>query len=243
MPTDKLKKKRVKHSPRNKMLSRGVMKYSSARMFQKKALYKKIKPAVKGAAKPKAAGEKKPRVENRKPRNYLTQDNGNKITVKKTKCFMHHRKFLRKNITPGTVLILLTGPHRGKKVIFLKQLKSGLLLITGPYTINGCPMKRVHQKLVIATKTKLDLAAIQIPDRVTDAYFRKPEKARKSADNLYKVEKQSYVPSSERKEDQKSIDKQILEAVVKRKDKRLFAAYLRSMFALSKKDYPHKMMF
>jgi len=242
MSADKVKRKRVKHSPRNKMLSRGVMKYSSARMFQKKALYKKIKPAVKGA-KPKTAAVKKPRVEHRKPRNYLTQDNGTKIALKKTRCFKHQQKFLRKSITPGTVLILLTGPHRGKKVIFLKQLKSGLLLITGPYKINGCPVKRVHQKLVLATKTKLDLATIQIPDRMTDAYFRKPEKARKSADNLYKVEKQSYVPSSERKEDQKSIDKQILEVVVKRKDKKIFAAYLRSMFALSKKDYPHRMVF
>ncbi|KAK1680812.1 hypothetical protein QYE76_041660 [Lolium multiflorum] len=70
------------------------------------------------AAKPAAAAE---------PKFYPADDDKLRaVSTRKPK-----RTKLRSTITPGTVLILLARRYMGKRVVFLKPLKSGLLLITG----------------------------------------------------------------------------------------------------------------
>ena len=82
---------------------------------------------------------------------------------------------LRSGIKSGQVLILLSGRFRGRRVIFLKQLESGLLLVTGPYKFNGVPLKRVNQAYVIPTRTSVNVGTIKHLETVNDDFFSRVE--------------------------------------------------------------------
>ena len=94
---------------------------------------------------------------------------------------------LRKGIVPGSVLVLLSGRFRGKRVVFLKQLPSGLLLVTGPFKINGVPLKRVNQAYTLTTSTKVNVNGIEV-SKVNDALFKREKKAKKSTEEKFFAE-------------------------------------------------------
>merc|ERR1712093_552772 len=147
---------------------------------------------------------------------------------------------LRGSITPGTVLILLAGRFKGQRVVFLKQLDSGLLLISGPFRVNGVPLRRVPQYYVIATKTSVDISGVAVPASVNDALFSKPKSTKKKSDELFfEKEKESTIDEA-RKALQSQVDDKLIAAVKKTP---LLEQYLKAKFSLQKGDLPHKMSF
>merc|ERR1712188_18626 len=137
---------------------------------------------------------------------------------------------LRASITPGTVLILLAGRFKGQRVVFLKQLDSGLLLITGPYAINGVPLRRVPQSYVIATQTKVDVSGVSVPATVNDDFFKKEQTKKK---------KESTIDEA-RKTLQKDVDAKVVAAIGKVE---LLKEYMSSKFSLKNGQKPHEMTF
>merc|ERR1712139_465740 len=113
---------------------------------------------------------------------------------------------LKQGIQPGQVLILLGGRFRGRRVVFLKQLESGLLLVTGPYSVNGVPLRRVNQRFVIATSTKVDVKGADV-SKVSDAFFaRDKKKQEKGESGFFTTSKATEGRSDEKKAAQKKCD-------------------------------------
>jgi len=261
MPGEKKAKKA--QQPRNYELAAGIMRYSKSAMYHKRGIWKK--KAAGGKPKPAAArpantvekqikgdknGATRKVLKKKAPRFYPTEDlrgkrnqkKSNKVDSREKKPTRHSKK-LRPTITPGTVLILLAGKHKGKHVVFLKQLESGLLLTTGPWKINGAPLRRVNQRYVIATRTKLDISGVKLEATLNDAYFRRIKtKASKDA-GIFDQKKEEYKPSEQRVKDQVAVDQQILQAIKAHPDGKAFRGYLSSLFQLKNKQYPHQMIF
>ncbi|KLU84203.1 60S ribosomal protein L6-B [Magnaporthiopsis poae ATCC 64411] len=150
----------------------------------------------------------------------------------------------RKSLEPGTVLILLAGRFRGKRVVLLKSLDQGVLLVTGPFKINGVPLRRVNARYVIATSQKVDLSGLdekKIEEVSQPKYFTADKAKEKAGEEAFfkqgeKPEKKEV--NSTRAADQKAIDKALI-ANIKKVD--LLASYLASSFSLRKGDKPHEM--
>mmetsp|Transcript_75502 Transcript_75502/g.179334 ORF Transcript_75502/g.179334 Transcript_75502/m.179334 type:complete len:168 (+) Transcript_75502:63-566(+) len=146
---------------------------------------------------------------------------------------------LKKKIEPGSILILVAGRFRGKRVVFLRQLPSGLLLVTGPFKVNGVPLRRVNQCYCIGTSTKVDLGGADF-SKIDDAYFakEKKKKEKKSESAFFATEAEAPKLTQEKKDEQAKMEAPLVKAITGD-----MKSYLKARFALSNRDYPHEMMF
>jgi large subunit ribosomal protein L6e len=121
-----------------------------------------------------------------------------------------------------------------------------VLLVTGPFKVNGVPIRRVNARYVIATKTSVSVDGVDkgTMDKVSKPeYFARDKKSDKKGSeesffNQGKAEKKEV--SSQRAEDQKKVDKALLANI---KKEQMLMSYLASNFSLRKGDKPHEMVF
>merc|ERR1712141_500209 len=182
----KMVKNKNAGKPRNYALEGGVYRFGRSKMYHKKAAYKFLKKKTAKKAAPKKpmfvekqiggaknGGTRMVRVK-KAVNDYPTVDPAPKGTSKNF--FSKHKRSLRPSLATSAVAILLAGVHKGKRVIVLKQLETGLLLVTGPMKCNGCPLRRVNQIYLLATSTKVDVSGVKIPANINDEYFRRAPK-------------------------------------------------------------------
>lgn len=260
--------KKVVNSHSNRPLnSNGLMRFSRGRMFHRRALYrinkwKTAQAQLQGDKTKKTAGSIKKRTlaltkkpvggdrngkerlvrSKRLPRYYPTEESPRKFAVKR-KTFSSHKRTVRSSLTPGTVVILVAGKNAGKRVVVVRQLSSGLLLVTGPSKLNGVGLSRVNQIYVIATSTKLDLSSADF-SQYDDKFFKRVRQPKKSAEkDLFEQKKEKTSLSAERVQAQKTVDTAVLNAVKANADSRLLRQYLKSRFQLWNGVLPHKLKF
>merc|ERR1712106_968704 len=104
--------------------------------------------------------------------------------------------------------------------------ESGLVLVTGPYAVNGVPLRRVNQRFCIATSTKVNVG--DAGKKITDAHFARAakKKDKKTESGFFSTDKSKDPLSDEKKATQKEADKDIkVDADMK--------AYLKARFSLS----------
>jgi large subunit ribosomal protein L6e len=242
----------------NPELKSGVLRWSRATVYRRKK-YLRLQQATKKLVAPKIV---KPKVAITVVKKIGGAKNGGERTVllRKPKSFYptkalvkprgpkkyfsQHTRYTRPNLKPGRILILLAGRHAGKRVVLLKVLKSGLLLVNGPFFVNSTPLRRISQRYVLATQTRIKLGSFKLPEHINDRYFKREKKNRKRNDGeIFAEKREKYVPSEQRKKDQVEVDKAIKAALSKEKDKKALYKYLKSMFGLKSSQYPHRMKF
>lgn len=148
---------------------------------------------------------------------------------------------MRASLVPGTILILLAGRFRGKRVVYLKSLEDNTLLVSGPFKVNGVPLRRVNARYVIATSTKVNVSSVDV-SKFTVEYFAREAatKGKKTEEEFFNQEAPKKEIKAERIQDQKAVDASLLSEIKKTP---LLKQYLSASFSLKNGDRPHLLKF
>ena len=158
----------------------------------------------------------------------------------KRKCKVPKNTHISAPLAPGQVVILLSGRFRGRRVVYLKKLESGLLLVTGPYKYNGVPLKRVNAAYVLPTNTTVKVDG-KVADKIKDEFFKRVEISREKKEDFFVEDKaKKERVTKERTDAQNEIDTVVKKAV---DGVPMMKEYLRNRFALKDGDKPHLMKF
>ncbi|ELP87399.1 60S ribosomal protein L6-B, putative [Entamoeba invadens IP1] len=151
---------------------------------------------------------------------------------------------LRKSIVPGVICIIVAGKYAGKKVVYLKQcIKSGSLIVTGPFKLSGVPLLQINQRYVIATSQKVDVSKVNT-EGIDFMFFKK--NTPKKRDHFRKV-----LPQEEIKKDfeskkeillnkQKQVDETLIPEI---KKTQYLKEYMKSPFSVRVGQFPHLLKF
>ena len=158
----------------------------------------------------------------------------------KRKCKVPKSTHISSPLTPGQVVILLSGRFRGRRVVYLKKLETGLLLVTGPYKYNGVPLKRVNAAYVLPTNTSVKIDG-KVAEKINDEFFKRVEISREKKEDFFVEDKaKKERVTKERTDAQNEIDTVVKKAV---DGVPMMKEYLRNRFALKDGDKPHLMKF
>ena len=112
---------------------------------------------------------------------------------------------------------------------------------SGPYKVNGVPLRRVNAAYVLATSTTVDVAKADV-SKIDDAFFARKadKKAKKDGDFLDDKKKEKAPISAERKAAQKAVDGALTAAISAVPN---LNHYLNAKFSLTQGQKPHLLTF
>jgi len=229
--------KQPRKTPRNPEIASGVRKMGRKRAQQATAHHKFAAKGKGVAPKAQPASDRpaKRAAEMVKSKFYPADDYS--VPLRHSRAVKPAK--LRKSITPGTVGIVLAGRFRGRRVVILKQLSSGLLLVSGPIKINGVPLRRMNAAYIIATSTKVDVGKVDV-SKIDDALFARVGESQTKQAKFISENKTTTPVTAERKAAQQAVDAALMAAI---KPVAHLKAYLGAHFTLTNGQKPHLLKF